>query len=319
MTAATVDVIVPARDAAALLEDCLGAIARQTRPPDRVFVVVGRSGDATDVVARRLAAAWPSVQVLVNPAGDRGSALNEGLERSTADWVAMVDAQSRLEPYYLEAAVGAAERTDAAVVGGAMRPWAPGVVGGAIAAALRSRFGVGDSRFHDAAAEGRVESVYLGVYRRTMLDLVGRYDTRLLRTEDDDMNARVRAAGGLIWLDPAVRSTYLCRDNLAGLVRQYHGYGFWKARFLRQRPSELRFRHVVPSAFLVAVVAAVGVSLAVWPPALPLLAAIYLVAALAATIGQPYLAPLSRLTFPLATATMHLAYGAGFLRGLLTR
>lgn len=315
----TIDVIIPARDAAALLPDCVAAIAHQSLPPNRVYLVVSRSSDGTEAVASGLDTEWPSVSVLANPAGDRGSALNEGLRRSTAPWVAMVDAQSRLAPDYLEVAAKVGLATEAAVIGGPMRPWAPGVIGGAIAAALRSRFGVGDSRFHDTTASGPVDSVYLGVYRRSMLDAVGPYDANLLRTEDDDMNARIRAAGGVIWLEPAIGSTYLCRRDLTSLARQYSGYGLWKARFLRRRPSEVRVRHTVPALFVVAIVVATVGSLAAWPPALPLLLGVYAATALGIGLTRSGVPVASRLAFPLATATMHVAYGIGFIRGLVTR
>jgi succinoglycan biosynthesis protein ExoA len=315
----TVDIIIPARNAAALLRGCINAIARQSMPADRVIVVVGPSSDSTQGIADELASTWPWIRVLPNAAGDRGSAINEGLENSSSSWVAMVDAQSRLAPDYLEAGLAVGLATGADVVGGPMRPAAPGVLGGAIAAALRSRFGVGDSRFHDAVATGPVDSVYLGIYQRRTLDIVGRYDPTLLRTEDDDMNARIRAIGGVIWLDPSIRSTYLCRSDLPSLASQYRRYGFWKARFLRRRPTELRIRHATPSIFVIALGVASVASLTVVPAALPLLLAVYFVIALGVGLVQPGVSLLSRCAFPLATATMHIAYGFGFLHGLTTR
>ena len=159
-----------------------------------------------------------------------------------------------------------------------MRPIGTSAMGEAIAAALSSPVGVGDSSFHFEGEARDVDSVYLGVYRRTVLDAVGPYDPRLLRTEDDDMNARIRATGGRIRLDPSIRSTYIGRQTLGGLFRQYHGYGYWKVALAAKRRDAIRARHLVPAAFVLALVLAGAVSLVAWPPALPLLIALYLAA-----------------------------------------
>jgi cellulose synthase/poly-beta-1,6-N-acetylglucosamine synthase-like glycosyltransferase len=314
-----IDVIVPLRDAAALLPGCLETIRAQTLPPGAIHLVVGPSRDATLEVARGAWARDPRVVVSENPSGDRGSAINVALDvlDPDTDAVAMVDAQSRLAPDYLERSADVLERTGAAVVGGPMRPVGNGTIGQAIAAALSSPVGVGDSSFHFAGRPRDVESVYLGVYRRSALDAAGRYDPTLLRTEDDDMNARIRAAGGRIHLDPAIRSTYLGRQTLGALFRQYLGYGHWKVALAAKRPDAIRLRHLVPAAFVLGLVVAGVISVMLWPPALPLAVVLYLVAL--AIIGLlTARAPLpSRFVFPLAVATMHLGYGIGSWQAIL--
>jgi glycosyltransferase involved in cell wall biosynthesis len=314
-----IDVIVPLRDAAAMLPDCLDAIQRQTLPPGRIHLVVAPSRDATLAIARGAWARDDRVLVSENPAGDRGSAINVALDLLDADTdaVAMVDAQSRLALDYLERSAEILEQTGAAVVGGPMRPVGMTAVGQAIAAALRSRIGVGDSTFHFDDHAGDVDSVYLGVYRRSVLDAVGRYDPRLLRTEDDDMNARIRAAGARIRLDPSIRSTYLGRQRLGDLFRQFHGYGYWKVALAGARPDAIRWRHLMPAGFLAALVVAAGVSVFAWPPAVFALIAAYLAVLLVVGLMTTG-APLStRLLFPFAVASMHLGYGLGSWQAIL--
>jgi GT2 family glycosyltransferase len=232
--------------------------------------------------------------------------------------VAMVDAQSRLEPDYLERSAAVMEETGAAVVGGAMHPVGEGVVGRAIAAALASRVGVGDSSFHFDGTARDVESVYLGVYRRSVLDTVGRYDPSLLRTEDDDMNARIRAAGWRIRLDPSIRSRYLGRQTLRGLFRQYRGYGHSKVALAAKRPGAIRLRHLVPAVLVGAIVAAALISLLAWPPALLLALLAYLGGLLVAGSLRTELPPASRFAFVAAAATMHLGYGIGTWQAILS-
>jgi hypothetical protein len=140
-----------------------------------------------------------------------------------------------------------------------------------------------------------------------------------LRTEDDDMNARIRAMGGVIWLDPSIGSTYLCRRDVPSLARQYQGYGLWKARFLRRRPSEVRIRHVIPALLVVSIAVATVATATIWLLALPLLLGLYVATALGVGLTRSGVPLASRLAFPLATATMHLAFGIGFIHGLVTR
>jgi GT2 family glycosyltransferase len=314
-----IDIVVPLRDAAALLPGCLETIRAQTLPPGRIHLVVGPSSDTTLEVARSAWSRDSRVLVSENPAGDRGSALNVALAALEPDTqaIAMVDAQTRLDPTYLERSAAVLEETGAAVVGGSMRPIGTSATGEAIAAALTSPVGVGDSSFHFEGVARDVESVYLGVYRRTVLDAVGPYDPRLLRTEDDDMNARIRARGGRIRLDPSIRSTYIGRQTLGALFRQYHGYGYWKVALAAKRRDAIRPRHLVPAAFVLALILAAAVSLFAWPPALPLLIALY--PGILALVGIVTIRlPLrSRLLFPLAVAAMHLGYGIGTWQALL--
>jgi glycosyltransferase involved in cell wall biosynthesis len=314
-----IDVIVPLRDAAALLPECLETIRAQTLPPGRIHLVVGPSRDTTLEVARSAWSRDPRILVSENPAGDRGSALNVALAALDPDTeaVAMVDAQSRLDPAYLERSAAVLEETGAAVVGGSMRPIGTSAMGEAIAAALTSPVGVGDSSFHFEGAARDVDSVYLGVYRRSILDKAGPYDPSLLRTEDDDMNARIRASGGRIRLDPSIRSTYIGRKTLGALFRQYHGYGYWKVALAAKRRDAIRLRHMVPAAFVLALVLAGGLSLLAWPPALPVLLVLYLAVLALVGLATVKVGVASRLLFPPAVATMHLGYGIGTWHAIL--
>jgi glycosyltransferase involved in cell wall biosynthesis len=308
-----IDVIVPVRNGAALLPGCLEAIRGQTLAPGRIHVSVAPSSDATAWIVEALAQADPRIAVHDNPAGDRGSALNVAIAALGPDVeaVAMVDAQSRPAPDYLERAAAVLEATGAAVAGGPMRPSSAGLVGAAIAAALTSRAGVGDSGFHFEGEARDAESVYLGVYRRSVLDAVGLYDPRLVRTEDDDMNARIRATGGRIRLDPSIRSTYLGRTTLGALYRQYFWYGHSKVSLAATRPDAIRPRHLAPAVLVAGLAGAAGVSALGWRPALPLAAGGYLALLTgAAWLGRGRRLS-ARLVMPLALATMHLGYGIG--------
>ncbi len=307
----TVAVVVPARDAAHLLPDCLAAVTGQSWIPDDVVIMVGPSSDDTHNVATGLMA--PGVRVLSNPEGDRASAINVALNAISADLVALVDAQARIAPDYLQRAAEVLTDRAIAVAGGPMRPVGSTVIGRAMAALLQSPFGVGDSQFHFAGDARDVESVYLGVYRRDVFDRVGRYNRALLRTEDDDLNARIREAGLRIRLEPSIRSTYRCRDSLVGIWRQYHGYGFWKVALATIRPSAIRWRHFVPAVFVLALIIGCALALLGWWLPLVVLGASWLLAACIFAVRVPASGLTARVLLPVVALVMHLAYGMGTL------
>jgi glycosyltransferase involved in cell wall biosynthesis len=318
MNALKVSVIVPARQCAAMLPESLDRIVRQSRPADEIIIAVGPSTDGTRRVADVIAARSDRITVIDNPRGDRASALNTALTDATGDVVAFVDAQSLLDSDYIEQSLGVMNETKSPIVGGPMRPVGRNAVGRAVARALVSPFGIGDSAFHFSGQAQEADSVYLGVYRRTVFDTVGRYDETLLRTEDDDFNERARRAGFRIRLDPRIRSTYLCRDSLVGLWRQYHGYGYWKVPLFVSRPSAFRVRHAVPGGAVIAGALVGLLGMRHRRPYLAFAAAGY--AAVAAMFderlgGQRSLGV--KALFPVVTATMHLGYGIGSLQGAI--
>jgi glycosyltransferase involved in cell wall biosynthesis len=311
-----VSVVVPARECAALLAACLDRITRQSIEPHEVIIAVGPSADGTWSVAQEIAAHSDRLSVIDNPRGDRASALNAALSRTTGDVIAFVDAQSLLALDYLEQALRVMEESGAPIVGGAMRPKSRTLVGRAVARALISPFGVGNSAFHFMDRADDVDSVYLGVYQRAVFDRVGPYDKTLLRTEDDDFNQRAREAGFRIRLDPRIRSAYLCRESLAALWRQYYGYGYWKMPLFARRPSSFRLRHLVPAAAVIGSGIVAILSVRDRRPYVLVAATGYcaVAAAFEARLGgRPSFGV--RALFPVVTATMHLAYGVGSIQG----
>ena len=103
-----VAVVIPCRNDAPFLEECLAALAVQTRRPDRVIVVDNDSADASVAVARRFGAeVFDEPVVGIWPAAARG--YDEAIEPTgggvPADIIARLDADSRPEPEWLSQVV----------------------------------------------------------------------------------------------------------------------------------------------------------------------------------------------------------------------
>ncbi len=331
-----VSVVIPTRDEQATIAACLDAVLGQDYPAERmeVLVVDGRSTDRTRAIVGECAAADRAarVRLLDNPRAITPVALNIGIRAARGAIVARVDGHTIIAPDYLRRCVDALRETNADNVGGLMRPRGRGYTGDCIALATGSRFGIGDSRFHYDETGGAVDTVYLGCFRRAIFARVGLFDESLVHNQDDELNDRIVAAGGCVWLDPRIRSTYYNRASWRSLGRQYYGYGYWKVRVLRRHPRALRARHLAPAAL----VAGLGASAALTatraiashpraprrrPVRLLALApwGVYGVASLtagctvAARAGWRYLPGLL-----LSFWRLHLSYGAGFLAALPT-
>ena len=89
-----------------------------------------------------------------------------------------------------------------------------------------------------------------GCFRKALWQRLGGYDERLTVNEDYLFNYRTRRAGFNVVLDPAIQSTYFARGTLGQLAAQYYQYGWRKAEMLKSYPRAVRWRQIVPAAFV---------------------------------------------------------------------
>ncbi len=124
-------------------------------------------------------------------------------------------------------------------------------------------------------------------------------------------------------MDVETRPVYLCRETLAGLLRQAWNNGYWNIMLLKMGSRGLNLRHFVPMVFVLALLL-LGAAGVAWPPstlALLSLAVIYLaadlVASLSAAVRRRLILqiPLLLLWFPM----LHVTYGVASLVALLNR
>ena len=314
-------VIMTVLNEAAHLRAAVDHVRGQDYPGEiEIVIALGPSTDGTDAIAAELAAADPRVRTVPNPTGRTPNGLNAALRGSKHDIVARVDGHALLPPNYLSIAVQTVLDTGADNVGGIM--WAEGETAfeRAVARAMTSPFGVGNARFHTGGHEGRADTVYLGVFRRSALDRVGGYDEAFLRAQDWEMNYRIRKTGGLVWFQPGIRVSYRPRGSVRALAKQYYHYGRWRRVVMRQHPGTANLRYLAPPLTVAGAAAGLVTGLAgglAGPAWLSLglivpgtYAAAIIGGALATARGLP---PQGRLWLPIVYGTMHGAWGVGFL------
>ncbi len=324
-----VSIIVPCYNEQDTITLLLDAIYNQSYCRSELEVVIS-DGKSTDGTRARILEFMQShqdlsIRIVDNKKRTIPSGLNIAIEAAGGEFVVRLDAHSIPYPDYVEQCVLALKQDCGDNVGGVweIKPGASHWIARGIASAASHPIAVGDARYRLGGEAQAVDTVPFGAYRKELIQRVGAYDESLLTNEDYELNVRIRQAGGRVWFDPAIRSVYFSRPTLRKLFSQYWRYGFWKGRMIRRYPSTLRWRQLLPPAFILGLLG-LG-SLALWYPVFRwlILAVITIYLVILITAGVIMASKkhdgLLVLGLPLAISFMHFSWGAAFLWSFLKK
>ena len=323
----TVSVIVPCFNEENTILLLLAALREQSYPLTEMEVLIA-DGHSTDRTRERIAEfqkANPqlAIRVLDNDARTIPSGLNTSIAQAKGEIILRLDAHCVPQTDYVQRSVEGLEQGKGWNVGGVwdIRARAQNWMAEAIAAAASQPLAVGDARYRYAEKAQAVDTVPFGAFYRKLVEETGPFDESLKSNEDYEFNARIRKAGGTVWLDPAIRSIYFARPNFLALARQYARYGYWKWRMLRRYPGTLRLRQALPPLFVAALI---GLPiLSIWWPWLliPWWVAVVSYALLLVFFALIKALQMSKPSFviglPMAMASMHLPYGGALLWSMI--
>lgn len=324
MSLPPISVVLPVRNEERYIRACVASVFSQDYPAElmEVLFVDGCSQDRTVELLREMQKEHPQIRILENPDKTVPYAMNIGIRESTAPVIVRMDAHAEYAPDYIRLAVQALLTRDCENAGGVLETRGRGFMGEAIAAMLATPLGVGNASFRLSGQAGYVDTVPFGCFRRELFDRIGGYDERLTRNQDNELNYRIRKNGGKIWMDPAIRLVYYCRDSLRGILRMGYLNGKWNVLTTALVPGAMGMRHFAPLAFVLCT--AVGVTgLLCGNPVLSGLLALMWGAYLfldgfyswtiAKEKGLRFL-PVEFILYP----SFHIAYGTGSLVGILS-
>lgn len=323
-----VSVIMPVLNEERHLVEAVEQILRQDYSGElEVVMAVGPSKDRTQEVADALAARHANVFVVANPTGKTPAALNAAIARASGEVVVRVDGHAMIPADYVSQGVATLQETGADNVGGVMAAVGSTPFECAVARAMTSKFGVGGAAFHVGGEPGPALTVYLGCFRAEALARVDGYDNSMERAQDWEMNLRIRQSGGIVWFTPTMQVEYRPRPNVRALARQYHDYGRWRREVARRHPDTLSLRYLaapiaVSLVILGFIAGVIGVVIGNdWLTLLgfimPLGYALGNLFASSISVVSPTMLTIgSALRLPIVYATMHGAWGLGFLRGV---
>lgn len=310
-----ISVLLPVLNERRHLRDCLDSLVQQDYPNIfEIMVLDGGSTDESTSIAQCVCDA--RVKVVDNPGSTAAAAMNLGIELAEGEIICRADAHTLYEPDYLSQCVALLLESGGTNVGGPMRAVGTTNFGRAVAAATSSRWGIGPGVFHYADRRVEADTVYLGCWWRTTLESLGGYDEEMLQwaAEDQELNFRIRNAGGRVIVDPSIRSWYFPRETPGALARQYHNYGLAKASTLAKHGRLPTWRPLAPAALVVISVIALVVGRRWRMFVIPAGHGVGCAAMALRLAADPGVAPHRAFA---VFEICHWSYGIGFLAGLL--
>jgi len=322
MSEPAVSVIIPVLNEERFLKQSVQAILNQNYSGQfEIILALGPSKDQTNFIAQELAQDQ-RIKLVENPSGRTASALNNAIKNSNFDIIVRLDGHAIVDSSYIKNAVKTLLESGADNVGGLMKAEGTNAFEKSVAAAMTSKFGVGNAPFHVGGKSGEVDTVYLGTFRKSALERVGYFDESFIRAQDWEMNYRIRKTGGKIWFNPDLVVSYRPRKNIFQLAKQYFEYGQWRKQVTKTYPETVSMRYLAPPVTVSGLIA--GFVMVLFSKILDiswlqigwLAPLVYLTVILLAflSIGSK-IGLLSRLYLLLVLPTMHLSWGVGFLKG----
>ena len=297
--------VMPVLNEEKYLETAVTSVFEQKTPGKKELVIaLGPSTDKTNKIAQDLAARFDSVVLVDSPSGQTATGLNLAIESSKYEVVIRVDAHSELSENYAGAAVETLNQTGAANVGGMMVAKGLTDFQKAVAFGYNSRFGLGGGSFHVGGSAGPADTVYLGCFRKSVIQELGLYSPKWVRGQDWELNLRIRQAGHSVWFNPDLKVGYYPRRSISALAKQFFQTGVWRGGLTRKNPMESSFRYWIPPLLVIASLFVVPF----W---------IYLGAITIVSFAISPLETKSKLWLLAVLPTMHLCWGVGFWFGLV--
>jgi glycosyltransferase involved in cell wall biosynthesis len=301
---------------------CLGSLWVQSFPNTsyEIIVVDGRSSDRSKEIVESFCRQHSNVRCLDNPAGIAPCAMNIGIRSARGEIIIRADGHNTYPPDYIKNCVQYLQKTGADNVGG---PWLTVPANesfGArlVAAILTSPFGVGDSSFRISSKEGYVETVPFGAFRRQLFDRIGMYNEKLVRNQDNELNARIRACGGKIYQTPALRTEYHPVASFAKLLKLTFKTSQWHLFSMSENGRAMSARHLAPAFFVLGIIGLLAAAFLSRMPllALSVLALVYLFLGYTVGLLNRKCRSTTLIVLPFACFLFHLSYGLGTLTGL---
>lgn len=245
-------IIIAARNEEDFIGDCIETLENQEldREMYEVIVIDGLSQDNTADIIVEKQKSYSNIFLFSNPRKIAPCAFNIGIKNSRGKYVFIVGAHAEYPPDFITKSLESIESSNADCVGGREVDVGKSRLGKTYAAVRNTAFGGGLSPYRYSDKKQYVQSVAFGCYKKEALIRAGGFDENLIRNQDNDLNKRIIQSGGEILFDPGIRFYYYARDSLKGISRQLFEYGYWEAKLIKRRKSQLSIITLIPAIFV---------------------------------------------------------------------
>jgi len=246
-----VSIIIPVRNEAGLLKNCLESISNLDYPKDRVEVIIadGMSDDNTAEVARLHGA-----KVVLNERQTVSPGRNIAFKNSSGEIIAFTDADCVVDKNWLRNSLKYFEDKTVACAGGPnLTPPDEGDFGRAVGFVFNQRmFAAGSIHARELREVKEVRSIpgCNAVYRKSALDKVMPIDESLLTCDDTELNQRLLDKGYKLLYTPDVFVWHHRRPNPKGLFRQMYRYAIGRLQVGRKDRRMINLMHLMTGIVL---------------------------------------------------------------------
>ncbi|HRG58392.1 MAG TPA: glycosyltransferase family 2 protein [Bacteroidia bacterium] len=315
-----VSITIPCRNEQDYIGKCLQSIVDCSFNKSflSVYVCDGLSNDNTAKIIQSFADKHPFIHYIENKKQSTPFALNLGLKADDADIKIILGAHAEIYPNYIEKCIEAFQfDKQLGCVGGFIENVYENETAEVIGKAMSSGFGVGNAHFRTGAADGYVDTVAFGAYKREVFDKIGYFDEELIRNQDDEFNFRLLKHGFKIYLFREIRSMYYVRASFNKLYKQYFQYGYWKVYVNKKHHTITTLRQIVPLLFVLYLFG--GAMISFLHPIILIMYIMVLIFYFAAGIYfASKLDSQLNLKFKIVKSffILHYSYGLGYLKGI---
>lgn len=323
-----VSIICPTYNEERYIKQCISSILAQDYPKEDVEVlfVDGMSTDKTRSIITQYMGQYSFIRLLDNTFRIVPYAMNIGITQAQGDIIVRMDAHARYATNYISTLVHyITTLPDAVNVGAPCKTLCLSDTpkSQAIAIVLSSRFGVGGSDFRIGIDKVKqTDTVPFGCWKKESFTKYGMFDTRLVRNQDIEMNRRIAARGGHIYIVPETYSIYYARDTYQTLSKNNYQNGKWNILtiYYTNKLHSLSVRHFVPLCFVLSLIVPLLLcGVCPWilmVTGISLLIYLCVLGVISARIANVRKLKLGYVLW--AFITVHLSYGWGSLIGLLS-
>ena len=319
-------VICPIYNEEKYIAQFLDSLLQQDYPKDdlEILLVDGMSKDRTRDIVADYTARYPFIRLIDNPDKIVPCAMNRGIEQARGEVIMRLDAHASYQPDYFSVLVNGLERLHADNVGTVCKTdvlnKTPKTL--AIREVLGNKFGVGNSTFRTGIGhEQEVETVPFGCWPKEVFAKYGKYNERLVRNQDIELNKRIIRGGGKIYILPDTYCTYLARETWTALAKNNYGNGKWNILtvYYTKMFSSLSLRHFIPLLFLLSLIIPTLLAFVWWPFVLISAASLLAYTGLLLTVSVKLAVQKHLNVFYLLITffVLHLSYGWGSLMGIV--
>jgi len=218
-----------------------------------ILLIDGKSTDKTLEIIKDYSKQYSFINVITNEKIITPAAFNLGIKHAQADYVIIIGAHSTYNKEYVSRCLGHMKRDKVDHAGGmgAIIPKTPGFLGNALCFVFTHPFGVGNSLMRTGVTQPtEADTASTGCYHKSTFEKIGYFNENLKRTQDIELNRRLKKSGGRIFVYPDLICTYYSRSSLQEIIPHAIKHGQWILLPFIWVECPVYLRHFIPFFFV---------------------------------------------------------------------